>query len=1519
MAYEIGGRADKYGNRFEYNWVVNKLLDVIEEKKFCVILEALGEDEAGVDLWVVDNEGNREGQQCKGRNASEDCWTYSSINEKGLWNVWKQQLDRDDNICVSLVSPLAFTALEDITERARNNNGNPYDFYRIQINQSGKKIRDLFNHICKTIKIDPNEDDGCKYILSYFKRIYYRQYPDSELKTIVIDRIYRLFNGNPEAVYSLLLDYVLTQDVYGKEITTYALNKYLNSQKITFRNLANDSRIMPKIQELNEEYIKSFNMFSSGMIFREESKQCWEYIKQGKSIIIHGQAGAGKSGCTSNIISWCEKEAVPYLAIKLDKRIPMNSTEEWSRSMGLPASISHCVDSISKDRSAVIILDQLDALRWTQAHSGLALVVCMRLIREIKMINNNRVHKISLIFVCRSYDLKNDTGIKSLFDEENKEKSSWEEVEVNLLNENEIKQVVGDSFDKLSGKIRKLLRVASNLYIWEHLDKTQNYEKIEATYQLVKEWWNQIVTRSGVNNLESSQLGDIRDRIVAFCDKKGRIAVPMVLINIAQDYKVFLVSSGFMIESNNTVSFSHQSILDCFLAEQMIQKYYREATLLDIIGDIDRQTPGRRYQVQIFLQQLSEISQEDFLEMGKQLLEQDGIRYSFRYVFWEVLSQLSIPESCTVEFVFSLLCDAKWKTPILNTVIRGKKIYIKRLITDGILDDWMEDDYNRETVINLCASRMPDYDNEEISFLKKYILQDGNGRTWRTCFYGDIHEGSDEYFELRLEFYKKHPETLETYLDLKSMLLYCEIRTVKILALMLEISKKNSEESIYKYVQEFSCEDSDALIHDYMSVLSILVPHLPKFDEYSRCYKWSGRYYMKGNLERACVLIIKVASRQLAKAEPERFFEYYSFCMGKGNSLYNEIILDAMFYMPFEYADRILGYLQSNISKNCFEELSGNGNELYYTKQLVKKYSEVCSESVLRSFENRVIHYISERATKKLRRRMEQNEEQKKVGERRVYWNFWGDFQYEILENISESRRSTEVNELIKVLERRFGGKDSIYNYLQDTPCCNVISPVDRKKLSANSWMKIIHNPKIKEVRNLTWLFDKQVCIESSLEEFVRGFRAFVEENTLESIELFLKETDHVLECFVDSLFDGISSSKKLKEIPSNKIEDLVRKFGYDYTSFRAKYICRIVEKAADNNWSDYILSCIKDIAINHSGPEDQPIMASQDNKKIETVELLESNALNCVRGYAIKAIEQLLWTNAEYYSQFKECISELVDDENLIINYAVLWALCPVFNIEKTWAVEKIMHIYSKNYKMIGFYNSRWMFCRCFLNYRTIILDAINKAVTTNDERLVKVSGYSMVELHMIYGEYEDLIDIYYKAEKNLRRVMLEMLIIYFGISKYKFKAKSILMIIVNMENDLDNDILWGRVFRDEMLDVKEDADLIKKILCSKIRRGTLRDFSEYILKQGELKEFADLIIESGITILEKNRDDDHQLWGLDTELSKLIIGLYDITATSNLEKDKIIARRCLDVWDKMYEFDVGMARTFTDQMINL
>ena len=65
------------------------------------------------------------------------------------------------------------------------------------------------------------------------------------------------------------------------------------------------------------------------------------------------------------------------------------------------------------------------------------------------------------------------------------------------------------------------------------------------------------------------------------------------------------------------------------------------------------------------------------------------------------------------------------------------------------------------------------------------------------------------------------------------------------------------------------------------------------------------------------------------------------------------------------------------------------------------------------------------------------------------------------------------------------------------------------------------------------------------------------------------------------------------------------------------------------------------------------------------------------------------------------------------------------------------------------------------------------------------------------------------------------------------------------------------------------------------------------------------------------ENRIDVIGYWAVDIELSKLVIALYDVTANNVEGEDQVIAGKCLDVWDKMYEFNVGPARSLTEQML--
>jgi hypothetical protein len=69
MAVELGGRAEKLGNRYEGLWVARNLLHVLAGEAVSVTVEGIGDDEAGVDLWVSFRD-RREAHQCKRSSAA---------------------------------------------------------------------------------------------------------------------------------------------------------------------------------------------------------------------------------------------------------------------------------------------------------------------------------------------------------------------------------------------------------------------------------------------------------------------------------------------------------------------------------------------------------------------------------------------------------------------------------------------------------------------------------------------------------------------------------------------------------------------------------------------------------------------------------------------------------------------------------------------------------------------------------------------------------------------------------------------------------------------------------------------------------------------------------------------------------------------------------------------------------------------------------------------------------------------------------------------------------------------------------------------------------------------------------------------------------------------------------------------------------------------------------------------------------------------------------------------------------
>lgn len=1512
MAYESGGRADKYGNRFELNWTIKKIIDIIDEKISYVVIEALGEAEEGVDLWIGYKDGGKEAQQCKGRNSSLEYWRYSDLNDKEIWTYWKQHLDNDLKTHVALVSPLSFTLLEDISIRAKTNN-NAKEFYEKQILKSDLKMISLFNKICNVMNIDITSIEGLEKARNFFSRMHIRQVPDSELREENIARINRLFMGNPESIYRVFLDYVLNEDVYGKKIDSKSINTYLEDNCIEYRYLARNNKIWPTIERLNEEYEHVFKTFSCGYIERKESPECMEEIRRGNSIILHGSAGVGKSGCTENIINKCKKEGIVHLAIKLDRNIPCGNSESWASNMGLPTSISYCIDAITNE-TAVIILDQLDALRWTQAHSGNALTICFQIIKELKQINKEREKPISIVFVCRTYDLNNDASISNLFHDED-----WKKIEISPLTETEVLAVIGEHFNNYSSRLKKLLCVPSNLYIFEKLDKSESYENIEATYQLIKEWWKQITIASNRKGLQSEKLEDIKNNIVKFCYEKSRLNAPKIILKLPGDYEEYLVSSGFVVVDKSVVSFVHQSILDCLFAEEMLKRYYEQASVLEIIGDKLSQTPAKRYQTQIFLQQLLESSAKDFVNVGKLLIEGEEIRYSFKYVFIEVLSQVNIHVKEIEDCVLDLFHDDRWCISIINSVVRGSEHYVHLLRDKGCLNTLAESEEAKTVVVDLLLSIRGQLDETDVDFIRKYAIEFITSDKGVTCFYGDIGQDSNSFFEFRMEVYAQNPRLMDNYLDLKKMMQQCERRTIRLIALMLKNQIKRSEEILYKLAEDFVCDDKDIFVTDYKFVLESLLPLFPNVSDNIRYSNWSARHSYKSGLERACVLLVKKATEKFAKTNPNEFIEYYNFAFDKGNMLYNEIILDGMYFLDEAYSDFVLSYISRKFFINAFEDTSSNGNKLLLTKKLVSKFTRGCSDEELHIFETTITNYCDSKAVGILKDRIDVNRDKKVNHEPSVYWSFWGDMQYELIPEICNERVSEKTKRLLHVLKRRYKNFNSRYDYESSIRCCSVISPVSGKKLSAKNWISIITNPRIGVQKGKSqWNFEKGICIDSSIEEFVSEFRSYVTDNPGEIVPFMSDKNGKELgTAFVDAFWSGLSTTSQIDQLTESDLKKIIDRFGYDYDSYRASDIAETIEKMGLLQDKDYFGNILWDIALNHNNPQlDEQVVVSSSERDCKTVDSIECNAINCVRGRTIRAISKMLWDDSKLFEKYRDNIDAILCDPNPIIRYASLFMLWPIYNYDKNWATVRIFKVFESDNRLIGFYDSRRMFCFCYDEYNELIDNLLKKTFNSDDSKLYRVASYSIAELYMIKNAFPNIFEVYQNADNKRRKLILEMIIIYLGLIEYKEKAKDLLNRIILIENDADNDFLWGRLFRDKLVDLELDKDLICNVLKSKIKGRVLSNFVNLVSEQRKLKEYYEIILEVAMSALD-NRTVDIGYWAVDTELSKLVIALYDVTANSVNGEDQVIAGKCLDVWDKMYEFNVGLARSLTEQML--
>ncbi len=116
--------------------------------------------------------------------------------------------------------------------------------------------------------------------------------------------------------------------------------------------------------------------------------------------------------------------------------------------------------------------------------------------------------------------------------------------------------------------------------------------------------------------------------------------------------------------------------------------------------------------------------------------------------------------------------------------------------------------------------------------------------------------------------------------------------------------------------------------------------------------------------------------------------------------------------------------------------------------------------------------------------------------------------------------------------------------------------------------------------RRSRWVEIKGGFVESSIEEFANELREAVSKEPERFINLILDNSFSINDIYVDALFSGITYSEfsgityseKLEEVNNEILERLILTYKYDYEGYRTRYICDIVRKKDNGEWSYEIL-----------------------------------------------------------------------------------------------------------------------------------------------------------------------------------------------------------------------------------------------------------------------------------------------------------------------------------------------------------
>lgn len=1537
---EPGGHSDKLGNRYEGRWVVKQLLLLLMERVRSVTLEAVGDDENGVDLWVEQSDGVRVAYQCKIGNGPKAEWSIADLRRRGVLEKAAFQLARSEAHEFGFVSAAQPVRLKGLAESARDSAGDPEAFFRYQVEALGEERVRAFREFCSAIGRDPDAAAAAREEAFELLRRFRFHHFANDWETLEDLRSWAsiCIAAPPDTVISTLADYALER--LRQPIVASDLVAEFRRLGIQIRRFGADDRVALRVEELRQEFLDSIEpkLAAGRLIERIEADALVSRLiaHDQPAVVVHGAAGHGKSGVLYQTVLRLEDVGVPCLPLRLDRRPPRRSAKGYGHDLDLPDSAAVCLAELAGHRPAVLVLDQLDALRWTSAHASEGFEVCKELLRQVYSLRAAG-HRIAVVLSCRTFDLDHDPQLRDWLKDSPARR--LERIEVTPLPESAVKTVAGRWVDpdRLGRRTVTLLSAVHNLAMWAELaSRGRIAPAFDSATQLMRAFWAD--RRDALEELgfDVAERETVLDQIVADMERSGSLAAPARLMERHGRLSKALQSLGIVSVSGTSVSFGHQSYFDFLVADRVVAGLDASGkTVLGWLGGRDRQSIFRREQLRQVLSLLADERPDEFVAAARELLnaETEGVRFHIRQLVLETIGGIR-PEREISVLVMDLARSGRWRDQLLRHAIWRNPEWVENLAERGLLEEWIASgDRPREDIALWLLGSVCARSGDLVARVCLPLLE--RGGDWPSRIEGvidraDLAGQPDSLFELRLRCLAAGATPM--YVAWKPL---AEARPERALRLFAALLTRYPRRDRVGPEGDLRLSDPDA-VRALVSAARrraslcwrLLPPHLGRLVRLIRRRHRKLVSGVPGSVGRQLGRRIRVpaalgqaltaAARSLACRRPELFFEVADRYSQVRSKTFRRILTAGFASLPTAYADAALRWLIEDPRRlRC-----GSGLRLPRWSpalRLIRRMSPHCSEAVFGEVERHLLAYRDPEEKRKARWWLR---------EARSGW-FRNQFlagQYHLLPGLCPKRRSRETIGRIGVLECKFAeyGREAFVRPKGHSGLVGSTIGYGRAgRMGDAAWLRLITNPNVRR-RDGRWRRrNGDGFMESSVEQFSSDLRMAAKREPERFARLALRFPPQVAPDYFGAVLDAATDTQPPSEVPEEErtgwkpaspssVEALLGRWSGDDAATARSY-CWVVERRADVRPSETVLKRLEDLA-SHPDPKPGQLNFRCDHAASAcSVDDLEQNTINCVRGLVACAVESILFHEPDLLPRLRPLCERLLSDPHPVVRTAAVGICLPVWNVDRGLSVNWLLCAAAADERVAACRDALELYNFAFPEFDDRLAPLIRKMAGSARDDVARAGAAQMAARHIFFGLFDGDLSSCRSGSVPQRLGVSKVLARLIADRRYFARCRALLEPFFD---DPDETVRSG-ASRMLWSGLSPRDDEVRDLLVSYSRSAAFRDDPSgltHLLTEwkGSLLPFSEIVLSACDEFVAaaggRRGDVSPRFTAADHRLMPLLVRLYEQAASP---ADSDIRGRCLDVFDELLELGTGSART--------